>query len=64
MLFDFDDEGERKLREFQEIFLSKGVVADSFYRKKLRGILGINFFEDLARKKQEFKENASRKKVA
>ncbi len=47
LLFDYDEEGERKARYFGDMFLHEGVSANTVIRRKLRMLLGINTIEDL-----------------
>ena len=56
LLFDFDGEGERKTRVFRELFEAAGVRVDVLARKRLRQLLGIRTFEELAVKLREFDE--------
>lgn len=47
LLFDFDEEGTRKTRFFEEAFLSEGIRVDSLLRKRVKQLFRVNTIEDL-----------------
>lgn len=47
LLFDFDEEGTRKTRFFEEAFLSEGIRVDSLLRKRVTQLFHIHTIEDL-----------------
>ena len=57
LLFDFDQEGERKTREYADAFFNEGKIADVRLRDKFRTALGIRCFEDAARRAEALFEN-------
>jgi len=63
LLFDFDDEGERKTRVFSELFRCAGAEVDTLSRKRFRQVLGITFFEEMPAKLREFEEKMKMQKI-
>ena len=61
LLFDFDDEGERKTRVFTDLFRSAGVEVDLLSRRRLRQALGIRTFEELPSKIRELEEKSGKR---
>lgn len=47
LLFDFDDEGERKLSDYRAALEVEGVRCDSDSRRRLKWLTGIKHIEDL-----------------
>jgi 5S rRNA maturation endonuclease (ribonuclease M5) len=64
VLFDFDEEGNRKTQEWRELLSEEGFRVDAESRKRLRAALGITFFEDLDRKKSELETKMEEQKIA
>ncbi len=63
LLFDFDEEGERKAKVFFELFRAAGAEVDLLSRKRFRQALGIRTFEELPAKIRELEEKKLKKKV-
>ncbi|MBI5229424.1 hypothetical protein HY991_04895 [Candidatus Micrarchaeota archaeon] len=56
LLFDFDEEGERKMNEVECAFRLRGIKADREIRRKLRHVLGLCFFEEFSSRYVKFME--------
>lgn len=58
LLFDYDEEGRRKTREFTEALLNANAFPSTECWKKLRIALGLLHVEDASRKKSKLSERA------
>ncbi len=63
LLFDFDEEGERRARVFHELLEAAGTRADTLARKRLRMLLGLRTIEELPTKLREFRERTQNKRI-
>ncbi|MFH0836081.1 MAG: toprim domain-containing protein [Candidatus Micrarchaeota archaeon] len=63
LLFDFDEEGKRKTKFFQQRFLLEGTIADVETGKRLKALLGLRTIEELNSKYEELLRELKNKKV-
>lgn len=60
LLFDFDLEGERKLRDYREALATTGLHCDAQTRRQIRLLTGITHVEDLPRPWHELEQQLAR----
>jgi len=61
LLFDYDAEGDRKAREFEELFSAEGIFCDGVRRKNFRRLLGVSQVEQSVAALEKIKQELSEK---
>jgi len=56
VMTDFDDAGEELLHRMVDALEAHGVKADTDFRRRLRALFGVRFFEELDTKIEQFRE--------